>query len=43
MTKLKEYADLKAGDYFIGKITIIELVEKYTLIISRRLKLEKRK
>lgn len=31
MTKLKEYADLKVGDYFIGQITIIELVEKYTL------------
>lgn len=26
----KEYADLKANDYFIGKITIIELVEKDT-------------
>jgi hypothetical protein len=27
----KEYKDLKAGDYFIGKIAIIELVEKYKL------------
>lgn len=27
----KEYADLTANDYFIGKITIIELIEKYTL------------
>lgn len=32
MTKLyKEYADLKPDDYFIDKITIIELVEKYIL------------
>lgn len=27
----KEYKNLKADDYFIGKITIIELVEKYKL------------
>lgn len=27
----KEYNDLKANDYFVGRITIIELVEKYTL------------
>jgi hypothetical protein len=26
----KEYRDLKVNDYFIGKITIIELIEKYT-------------
>ena len=27
----KKYEDLKADDYFVGKITIIELIEKYTL------------
>ena len=27
----KKYTDLKAGDYFVGKITIIELIEKYIL------------
>ncbi len=29
--KNKKYEDLKANDYFIGKITIIEFVEKYKL------------
>lgn len=27
----KKYEDLKANDYFVGKIKIIELVEKYKL------------
>lgn len=27
----KKYADLKADDYFIGEIKIIELIEKYKL------------
>ena len=27
----KKYEDLKVDDYFVGKITIIELVEKYIL------------
>ncbi len=27
----KKYEDLKADDYFVGKIKIIELVEKYKL------------
>lgn len=26
-----KYEDLKAGDYFVGKIKIIELIEKYKL------------
>ena len=27
----KKYEDLKVNDYFVGKITIIELIEKYIL------------
>ena len=31
MKESKEYKDLKPNDYFIGKITITEFVEKYKL------------
>jgi hypothetical protein len=34
----KEYKDLKTNDYFVGRITIIELVEQYTLKDKHTLK-----
>ncbi len=38
MTGYKKYEDLKANDYFVGKITIIELVERYKLKDKNMLK-----